>query len=278
MDKIHVPPLKIQGIKTKLVTMIKSLIKGQKFKTWVEPFLGSGVVGFNVCPDHAIFADNNPHIINFYQAIKEKKISALIAREFLEEEGAKLAQQGETYYYRVRERFNQHQRPLDFLFLNRSDFNGMIRFNRKGQFNVPYGHKPQRFAPAYITKICHQIEYVQEAINHRDWTFYCQDFPQTIALAKRGDLIYCDPPYIGRHVDYFDAWDENLEQSLHDHLLRAKAKFVLSTWHHNQFRQNIYLDSIWQNCHLKTTKHFYFVGAKEQNRNAMTEALMYNFN
>ena len=63
--KIHVPPIKIQGIKTKLVPLIKDNIIMDKEMLWVEPFMGSGVVGFNIRPQQAIFADTNPHIINF---------------------------------------------------------------------------------------------------------------------------------------------------------------------------------------------------------------------
>ncbi|MBR0204582.1 MAG: DNA adenine methylase, partial [Synergistaceae bacterium] len=69
-EKIFVPPIKIQGIKTKLVPLIKQNISLSKNTLWLEPFMGSGVVGFNVRPERAVFADINPHIINFYNAIK----------------------------------------------------------------------------------------------------------------------------------------------------------------------------------------------------------------
>ena len=97
---------------------------------WVEPFMGSGVVGFNVAPKTAVFADTNPHIIAFYNQIKEGEITACRVREFLEREGEILSQNGDVYYYEVRDRFNKNHAPLDFLFLNRSCFNGMIRFNK----------------------------------------------------------------------------------------------------------------------------------------------------
>ena len=65
-EKIFVPPLKIQGIKTKLVPLIRENVILDKETIWYEPFMGSGVVGFNVEPERAVFADVNPHIINFY--------------------------------------------------------------------------------------------------------------------------------------------------------------------------------------------------------------------
>ena len=137
-EKIHVPPIKIQGIKTKLVPLIKDNIIMDKEMLWVEPFMGSGVVGFNIRPQQAIFADTNPHIINFYNNIKQRDIDSYIVRNFLESEGDKLEKGDDEYYYEVRERFNKNHSSLDFLFLNRSCFNGMIRFNKNYKFNVPY--------------------------------------------------------------------------------------------------------------------------------------------
>ena len=62
------------------------------------------------------------------------------------------------------------------------------------------------------------------------------------------DFIYCDPPYIGRHVDYYDSWDEENEIKLHDLLSNSGAKFMLSTWDNNEYRKNAYLDTVWKNC------------------------------
>lgn len=279
MDKVFVPPIKIQGIKTKIVPLIKQNITWHDNLLWTEPFMGSGVVGFNLRPKKALFADINPHLINFYNALKVKKISSVIVKEFLTEQGKILSEYDEDYYYEVRERFNKFHEPLDFLFLNRSCFNGVIRFNGKGQFNVPYGHKPQRFSKAYITKIVNQVQYVEECLSIFDWIFVCQDFRET--LVQVGDLkrvfIYCDPPYIGRHVDYYSSWNENDEYFLCNRLKNLDKDFMLSTWIKNKFRANPYIENIWKFCRKVTQEHFYHVGAKETNRNSMIEAVLMNY-
>lgn len=277
MDKVHVPPIKTQGIKTKIVPLINQNIPSLENKTWIEPFMGSGVVGFNLASTNAIFADTNPHIINFYNGIKDGKITSLIVREFLEKEGEKLSIYDEEYYYEVRERFNEYHDPLDFLFLNRSCFNGMIRFNRDFCFNVPYGHKPQRFSKAYITKVVNQVSYVENLIKANNWIFICQSFEKTIELADENSFIYCDPPYIGRHVDYYDSWDEELEFQLCEKLKSSNAKFMLSTWSHNDYRKNEYIDNLWHFCNKITQEHYYHIGAKESNRNPIVEALLTNY-
>ena len=243
-NKIIVPPIKIQGIKTKLVPLILANVNIEDKKRWVEPFLGSGVVAFNANPKTALLCDINPHIINFYQSIKEKEIDHSVFYLHLSKEGKKLSEKGDEHYYFVRERFNKENNPLDFLFLNRSCFNGMIRFNKKLLFNVPYGHKPNRFSKAYITKIVNQVKNVQFLIHSNNWVFKCQDFRTTLKEGNLNDFIYCDPPYIGRHVDYYDSWDEKEERELFSLLQNSRADYMLSTWDNNKYRNNEYINKI----------------------------------
>ncbi len=107
MNRTVVPPIKCQGIKTRLVPWIKAIVPSDFHGRWLEPFMGSGVVAFNVRPRKAILADSNPHLINFYQAIASGNITAANTRRFLEEEGTKLLHSEGEYYYTVRDRFNQ---------------------------------------------------------------------------------------------------------------------------------------------------------------------------
>lgn len=271
-----VPPIKSQGIKTKLVDWIKSSTEDIEYDRWVEPFMGTGVVGFNIQPKKALMCDSNPHLIKFYNGIKTKEITGARVKKFLTEEGQKLLASNGEYYYVVRNRFNEHGNSLDFLFLSRSCFNGMMRFNRKGGFNVPFCKKPKRFAQALVTKITNQVKNVSKIIELGDFTFKHQDFKQTLQDIQPTDLVYSDPPYIGRHVDYFDSWSEEEEILLNKGLIDAKAKYILSTWLSNKYRTNEYIFSIWQDTFIVTKEHFYHVGGKEKNRNAVNEALISN--
>lgn len=277
MKTLFVPPIKSQGIKTKLVDWIISNIEGVKYDRWVEPFMGTGVVAFNVKPKNALLCDSNPHLINFYKSLQEKKITNSIVKKHLTDEGKKLLESEGTYYYEVRKRFNQNGEPLDFLFLSRSCFNGMMRFNSKGGFNVPFCRKPNRFAQALITKISNQVEYISQIINLGNYTFKNQDFKETLKEINETDLVYSDPPYIGRHVDYFDSWSEEEEILLNKGLNDSNAKYILSTWLSNKYRTNEYVFSVWKDCNISTKEHFYHVGGKEDNRNAVYEALLTNF-
>lgn len=275
--KVNIPPIKSQGIKTKLVPWIKSIIPHDFEGLWVEPFMGTGVVAFNIAPNHALLCDTNPHLINFYKSVADGRITPEIVRDFLNREGSKLLNKGEAHYYEIRERFNRDKQPLDFLFLNRAGFNGMIRFNRKGEFNIPFCRKPQRFAQAYVTKIVNQIAHVAKLLRTKNFSFQCQPFDITISQGGSNDIIYCDPPYINRHVDYYNGWDSEQEKSLYKELAHKKSKFILSTWHHNDFRENEYIDSLWGEFNILTREHFYHVGGSEKNRNPMVEAIITNY-
>lgn len=274
-----VPPLKCQGIKTKLVSAIQPIAEARQYDRWIEPFCGSGVVALNVQPKKALLCDTNVHIISLYQAIQRGEISAATTKAFLTSEGERLKAQGEPYYYEVRERFNEAPTPLDFLFLNRSCFNGVIRFNRKGKFNVPYCHKPERFAQAYVTKITNQVRQIAQVLSTVEWTFAVADFRDTLAQAQPGDFVYADPPYAGRHVDYFNSWSDADEADFAARLCAVPCDFLLSTWHSNEFRRNAAIDQVWNrpNFHMQQRAHYYHVGSSEDLRHPMIEALIANF-
>lgn len=273
---VGVPPIKCQGIKTKLVPFILRNIKwaeGDQGR-WVEPFLGSGVVAFNLAPRRALLADTNIHIVHFYQAIQSGEMSCTEMRDFLEREGKKLEAGGVEYYYDVRRRFNEYGSPFDFLFLNRSCFNGVMRFNRRGEYNVPFGHKPQRFAPAYVTKIINQIGWVAKQIRGKDWEFRVADWEVLLAEARANDFVYLDPPYIGRHTDYYQSWSEEQAMNLSQVARQLPCGFALSMWQENKYRKNAHLQECWSDCETRLCSHFYHVGSREELRNEMLEALM----
>ena len=274
---MNVPPIKSQGIKTKLVPWIDSIVPVDFDGVWVEPFMGTGAVAFNIAPANALLCDTNPHLINFYSSLARGEITSGIVRDYLAEEGKLLLEKGEDHYYEVRDRFNKHHSPLDFLFLNRAGFNGMIRFNKKGEFNIPFCRKPQRFAQAYTTKIVNQVSCLEKLLRTKNFVFKCQDFSVTIQQASSGDIVYCDPPYIDRHVDYYSGWNESNENGLFRALSICEGKFILSTWHHNDYRANEYIKTLWSKFEILTRDHFYHVGGKEENRNPVVEALVVNF-
>lgn len=285
MGKVIVPPIKSQGIKTKLVPWINDLILQSGIDlenaTWIEPFFGTGVVGLNApIKGNHIVGDSNPHLINLYNGIKDGNITQFNMRAYLEHESKMLEtadENGYAYYREVKNRFNREHSPFDFIFLSRAGFNGMMRFNKRGEWNIPFCKKPNRFAPAYVSKICNQIANAEKIIHKGNWQFLNQNFLDTINMAQEGDIIYCDPPYFGRYVDYYNGWTEEDEEALYNALVNTPAHFILSTWHHNEFRENDMMDRFWNHFNVMTQEHFYHGGGHIENRHPMVEALVYNF-
>ncbi|MDR2466834.1 MAG: Dam family site-specific DNA-(adenine-N6)-methyltransferase [Prevotellaceae bacterium] len=279
--KVIVPPIKSQGIKTKLVPWIREVAPKVKGR-WIEPFLGTGVVAFNSGYKKAILNDTNPHIINFYKSVQTHLITVPLMRRYLEKEGKLLREaenNGYDHYLAVRSRFNSGEySPFDFIFLSRAGFNGMMRFGGKGNWNIPFCKKPDRFAQAYITKIVNQLNAVSQIVQPEpDWQFFNKSFVEIIPLATEDDIIYCDPPYFGRHADYYNGWTEKDEANLFLLLSETKAKFVLSTWHHNYWRENEMIKKYWNGFNVLTKDHFYHNGGNMENRREVVEALVCNF-
>ena len=273
-----VPPIKMQGIKTKIVPSIARSIRWSGDGRWIEPFLGSGAVALNIAPRRALLSDSNPHVIALYRGVQKGTVDGPGVRTHLEREGAELRRKGEDHYYAVRDRFNEGGNPLDFIFLNRSCFNGLMRFNRQGRFNTPFCRKPERFRPALVTKIVNQVEWARAAMSGKDWRFIAQDWRATVAEAGPGDMIYCDPPYIGRHTDYYNGFTSGEADELAAAIIESRAGFALSMWLENKYRRNEYVDRWFADFPRRDISHFYHVGSTENLRNAVTEAVILSEN
>jgi DNA adenine methylase len=241
---------------------------------WIEPFLGSGVVLFNLSPKRAIAADSNPHIISFYQEIQTKNITALKVKSFLEREGSLLQHRGQEYYYEVRDRFNSNHDPLDLLFLSRACFNGIMRFNKSGEFNVPFNHKTNRFSKSYITKIVNQVKWVSETISGKDWQFACADWRDTFKVCEEQDFAYLDPPYFGRHTDYVGCWSREDMLALMHAIGLLSCGYALSLWKKNMYRTNTLIDECFGHHVVRVFSHDYFVGPTMNLRHEIEEALI----
>ena len=89
--KTIIPPIKSQGIKTKLVPWIMDVAPKVNGR-WIEPFLGTGVVAFNAQYKQAVLNDTNPHIIKFYKGIQNRAITAPLIKQYLQKEGILLSE------------------------------------------------------------------------------------------------------------------------------------------------------------------------------------------
>ncbi|MDX1302586.1 adenine-specific DNA-methyltransferase [Photobacterium sp.] len=153
----------------------------------IEPFVGAGSVFLNTDFEQYLLADINPDLINLYNILKEnpdqyvKDVRTLFTPEY-NQKGA---------YLEIRDVFNQtqdpYQRSLYFLYMNRHGFNGLCRYNKKGGFNVPFGSYKKPYFP--------EDEMYYFANKAKRATFVCEGYHQTFSRARKGSVVYCDPPY-----------------------------------------------------------------------------------
>lgn len=103
--------------------------------TYYEPFLGSGAVFFRYGAASATLSDTNDELVNAYRVVRDR------IEELIDWLGGQ--PQSEHHYYRLRSAClrEEVERAGRFIYLNRTAFNGVWRVNRRGEFNVPYGHR-----------------------------------------------------------------------------------------------------------------------------------------
>ena len=275
-----IPPIKIQGKKTKIVPKIMEIADGllndhPEIDTWVEPFLGSGVVAFN-CPGRikkVIVNDINPHIIKFYKGIADGTITPDRIKEVFDIHSQNLLKDGYDYYNQIKDRFNQSFDTMDFLFLTRTGFNGVMRFNNSGKWNVPFCKLNNRLSKNVIDDLASSVDELSRLFKSKDFTFHNQSFEEVIATAPENSIFYCDPPYYGLQVQYFKGWGKEDEIRLNE-MLKDKM-FIYSTWLEDGIRENPMINEYWGEYEIEGKKHKYNVAEKAEKRNQVTEGLIY---
>lgn len=185
--------LKWAGGKFDLVPTILNMMPGEpQMKRYIEPFVGGGSVALNMpIGVHKIINDVNPGVVAVWRALQEdgEKFIEGVRRDFFGGE-----HNNSESYYTFRQRFNH---PPDhwvewipdlFLYLNRHCFNGLCRFNSKGEFNVPFGRYKKVYFPE--KELLHAVEVLKNT------QIFQADFRSIMCGTKQGDVVYCDPPYI----------------------------------------------------------------------------------
>jgi len=209
------PPLKWAGGKRWLVPHVRRLWHRHDHRRLVEPFCGGLAVALGLVPDRALLNDLNPHVVNYYRHVRRGLVISLPMENTRDA------------YYACRQSFNAllaagrghtAEAASLFYYLNRTGYNGLCRFNSRGEFNVPFGS----FA---------RIAYVRDFSAYRPvfsrWDFSSVDF-EALRL-KAGDFVYADPPYDVPFTQYARArftWDDQVRAA--EWLARHEGPVVLS--------------------------------------------------
>ena len=209
------PPLKWAGGKRWQLPYLKRYWGSESDRRLVEPFCGGLAVTLGLLPERALLNDINPHVINFYRWLKRGLNISIEMRN------------SRTVFDRQRQRFNELLRNGKaatkeaaslFYYLNRTGYNGLCRFNRSGEFNVPFGK--------YAT-----INYKKDFSPYKallaNWQF--SNTPFDNVELHSGDFVYADPPYDVEFTQYSKGgfgWDEQVRTA--EWLSKHSGSVVLS--------------------------------------------------
>lgn len=194
------PPLKWAGGKRWQVPHLRPLWEPHsQGRRLVEPFCGGLSVALGLQPERALLNDANVHLINFYSWLKSGLRVSLPMKN------------DEDLFYRHRERFNAlvHSKQVAtkeaaqlFYYMNRTAYNGLCRFNRRGEFNAPFGqYKTIKYAADFL-------DYCEVFAG---WDFLNVDFADI--PIERSDFVYADPPYDVEFTAYSQggfSWDDQV--------------------------------------------------------------------
>lgn len=192
LERAPSSPLKWPGAKKWLVPKLRELFAAHRHRhhRLVELFVGGMNVALGVRPEEALLCDKNPHLINFFERLKNPKPFSIEMRN------------SEHLYYRYRDCFNEivsmrfgaissETAAELFYYLNRTGFNGLCRFNADGRFNVPFGK---------YKSVNYRSDFSEYSNILRAWTLWYGDF-ESVKLEVE-DFVYADPPYDGTFTDY----------------------------------------------------------------------------
>ena len=194
-DQILVIPkpfVKWAGGKRQLIPILNQNLP-ESFGMYYEPFLGGGALLFHILTDKngqkCSISDLNSDLVLAYTTIRDR-IDALITS--LKNHEKNYQKNSESYYYSIRESNprSEIEKTSRLIFLNRTCFNGLYRVNSKGKFNVPLGKysNPNIVNEENLRAVSHILQSSRISIK-------CRDFEAVLRDAKRGDLVYFDPPY-----------------------------------------------------------------------------------
>lgn len=285
------PFLKWAGGKSQLLDTIEANLP-RCIDTYIEPFVGSGAVMFHILNsrpniERVIINDINSDLIKTYLTIKDHCDGLVSALQDIQDlYNSKSSEDRSAMFYAMRERYNTraedslYQSAL-FIFLNRTCFNGLYRVNNKNLFNVPFG----KYANP---RICDTENLYAVSETLKKVEICNEDYTQLADYARENSFVYLDPPYKPiSETSAFNSYiaggfDDNEQIRLRDfcNLINAQgAQFMLSNSDPRSVDpENDFFDRIYSEYHIQRVLAKRNINAKGNNRGAINELLITNYN
>ena len=281
------PMIKYRGGKSKEIPFIEKHIPEFRGR-YIEPFLGGGALYFYLEPQNAIINDINSKLMAFYRGVRDDYSTVRKDLDDLEKIYAKnrstfdklkaqtpelrVNDGNEELYYQIRDMFNglKTQRYSDaaiYYFINKTAYSGMIRYNARGEFNVPFG-RYKNLNTSFVTEAHSKLLKNTELFN--------EDYSMIFRQAEKDDFMFLDPPYDCVFSDYGnEEYKEGFNDDSHIALaeafrkLKCKALLVIGR---TPLTERLYGDLI-----VEEYKKSYAVNIRNRFKVAATHILVTNF-
>ena len=298
IEKVR-PFVKWAGGKGSLIPQLNNFypyeLKNGIIERYIEPFVGGGAVLIDILQKYnvqeAYAFDINIDLINSYNVIKNNVEELIVNLKIMETEYIQLEQEErKNYFYNKREEYNNYtlekneqniQRAAQFIYLNRTCFNGLYRVNKNGKFNVPMGsHKnPTICDEENLRRLSKLIQNVQ---------FQYGDYRKSMEYVNENTFVYFDPPYRPLNVTSgFTSYtkedfnDDNQKElaTFYRQLNERNAKLMLSNSNpKNTNKEDTFFDNIYQGFNIDEIYASRMINANSNGRGKISEILVTNYN
>ena len=292
------PFVKWAGGKGSLIPQLKNFypfgLENETINKYVEPFVGGGAVLINILQKYnikeAYAFDINIDLINCYNVIKNNVEELIRELDVKEKEFKKLEDEDrQTYFYNVRKEYNSYKitenelsvkRAGEFIFLNRTCFNGLYRVNKNGEFNVPCGKYKN-------PTICDSSNLRNLSFLIRNVDFQYGDYTKSEKYIDNNTFVYFDPPYrplsiTSGFTSYTkeDFNDENQKElaNFFRRLDKKEAKLMLSNSNpKNTNKNDTFFEKIYKGFNINEISAKRMINSNVKGRGEISELLITNY-
>ena len=236
------PMIKYRGGKSREISEILPYVPSN-YKRYVEPFFGGGAMYFYLEPRNALINDLNKPLIDFYLGVRNDYPNLRAELDRLEHEYSsnraafdalkaekpleRVPDKNEALYYRLRDIFNGKAKGYSpaaaYFFINKTAYSGMIRYNKQGEYNVPYG-RYKHLNTKLVSEDHSQLLQSAEIM--------CGDYDAVFKKCREDDFVFLDPPYDCTFSDYGnkenrDGFSETEHRRLADAFFKLPSKALM---------------------------------------------------
>lgn len=269
-------------------------LQNGEIECYIEPFIGGGAVLIDILQNYkvkeAYAFDINLDLINSYNIIKNNADELISNLKLVEKEYLSIEKDArKEYFYNVRKQYNSYrltkyemslQKATEFIFLNKTCFNGLYRVNKNGDFNVPMGNYKN-------PTICDEENLKALSKLIKNVNFEYGDYKTSKKYIKENTFVYFDPPYRPLNVtsgftsytkEDFDDKNQKELALYYKELNNKNVKIMLSNSNpKNINEEDCFFENIYKGFYINEVFAKRMINADSRGRGEISELLITNY-